>query len=419
MAGRPRFQMGQITVRGGSWVLRYRDYASGGGRKDRRLGLVADNPDIRESETGKAEVRFADKIAKCRAEINQGHTNNIGGLILADFIEQSYFPRLDWRMKVPAGNEMHIEPSTINSYRDIFKIYVRNSATAKIKLRDFTSRDGQRFQDSLSQELSHQTHLRIKNFVRGVFTWAIADGAYDGVNPMEAIKAGGWSKKSSAPSLAGLPGHERIRREKIRESNKHAYTLEEVADMLDKLTEPSRTLCAVAAFTGLTRSELRGLKWDDYDERNSVINVQRKVWAGDGNGMYIGATKTDAREAAVTVIPVLKKILKKYKQDSPRVGEGWMFRGEKLLRPLDLDNISRRDIPQHINGAWFGWHAFRRGLGTRLNEMGVDDKDIQLILRHADVSTTTAYYILPNIERAKAGMKKFGAMAQKKYGIKV
>jgi integrase len=418
MAGRPRFQLGQITVRGGSWVLRYRDYANGGGRKDCKLGLVADNPDLRESDTQKAEVRFADKIAKCRAEINQGHTNTAGGLTVAEFIEQSYFPRLDWRMKVPAGNEMHIEPSTINSYRDIFKVHVQGSAAGKIKLRDFTARDGQRFQDSLSQELSHQTHLRIKNFMRGVFTWAIADGAYDGINPMETAKAGGWSKKSSAPSLAGLPGNERIRREKIRASNEHAYTLEEVADMLDKLPEPARTVCAVAAFTGLTRSELRGLKWDDYDEKNSVINVQRKVWAG-GSGMHIGATKTDAREAAVTVIPALKKILAKYKQDSPNVGEGWIFRGEKLLRPLDLDNISRRDIPQHINGAWFGWHAFRRGLGTRLNEMGVDDKDIQLILRHADVSTTTAYYILPNIERAKAGMKKFGAMAQKKYGIKV
>jgi hypothetical protein len=26
-------------------------------------------------------------------------------------------------------------------------------------------------------------------------------------------------------------------------------------------------------------------------ERNSVIDVQRKVWAGGGNGMHIGATK--------------------------------------------------------------------------------------------------------------------------------
>jgi integrase len=123
-------------------------------------------------------------------------------------------------------------------------------------------------------------------------------------------------------------------------------------------------------------------------------------------------------EASVSVIPVLQKILAKYKQEFPKVGDGWMFRGEKLLRPLDLDNLSRRDIPEHINGAWFGWHAFRRGLGTRLNEMGVPDKDIQLILRHADISTTQAYYILPNFERAKAGMKKLGAVAQKRYGIK-
>jgi hypothetical protein len=30
--------------------------------------------------------------------------------------------------------------------------------------------------------------------------------------------------------------------------------------MLDKLPEPARTVCAVAEFTGLTRSELKGLK---------------------------------------------------------------------------------------------------------------------------------------------------------------
>jgi integrase len=76
-------------------------------------------------------------------------------------------------------------------------------------------------------------------------------------------------------------------------------------------------------------------------------------------------------------------------------------------------------IPQHINGAWFGWHAFRRGLGTRLNEAGVDDKEIQNILRHAGVSTTMAYYILPNRKRAEAGLKKLGQVAQRKYGIKV
>jgi len=51
--------------------------------------------------------------------------------------------------------------------------------------------------------------------------------------------------------------------------------------------------------------------------------------------------------------------------------------------------------------------------------MGVDDTEIQSILRHADISTSQAYYILPNIERAKAGLKKLGTVAQRKYGIKV
>jgi len=65
-------------------------------------------------------------------------------------------------------------------------------------------------------------------------------------------------------------------------------------------------------------------------------------------------TETEAREAGVFVVPLLQKILKKYKENLPAGVEGWIFRGEKSMRPLDLDNLSGRDIPQYINGAWFG-----------------------------------------------------------------
>jgi hypothetical protein len=40
------------------------------------------------------------------------------------------------------------------------------------------------------------------------------------------------------------------------------------------------------------------------------------------------------------------------------------------------------------------------------------------MLRHADVSTTQAYYILPHHERAQAGMKKLDKILRTKYGIK-
>ena len=42
---------------------------------------------------------------------------------------------------------------------------------------------------------------------------------------------------------------------------------------------------------------------------------------------------------------------------------------------------------------WRGWHAARRGLGSNLYALGVPEKVIQQILRHANVSTTATYYI--------------------------
>ena len=35
----------------------------------------------------------------------------------------------------------------------------------------------------------------------------------------------------------------------------------------------------------------------------------------------------------------------------------------------------------------------RRGIGSNLNRLGVDDSFIQKVLRHANVSTTQQYYI--------------------------
>ena len=258
--------------------------------------------------------------------------------------------------------------------------------------------------ESIPQNLSHKTHLRHKAFLSGVFTYALQKSVIFGTNPMDACTAGGQTK--------GRKAHELTPRElKIRASQKHAYTLEEVATMLDKLPEPARTVCAVSALTGFTRSELKGLKWGDYEK--GYIKIQRKIV-----GTEEGQPKTAAREEGVYLAPLLQKILAKYKQSFPPGPDGWMFRGEKLGRPLDLDNLSRRVIPQFINGAWFGWHAFRRGLGTRLNDIGVDDKNIQSILRHGQISTTQAFYILPNEERKVAGLKKFERTLREKYNIK-
>ena len=55
---------------------------------------------------------------------------------------------------------------------------------------------------------------------------------------------------------------------------------------------------------------------------------------------------------------------------------------------------------------WRGWHAFRRGLATNLNRLGVDDSVIQRILRHSNVAVTQACYIKTASEDARAAMQK-------------
>ncbi len=413
---RARNQEGQVAHKGPNWVLRvYEDRVVDGKVQRVRVPHIlcrySDHP-LKGTEKDLEFLRnkFADKIASLLNPVNKEHAITTGAITLGAFIEQSYWSRCEFRVNTPAGNELHMEPSTVEGYRDIYKRHIRPTPIAKMKLADFTPRDGQRFIESLDQNLSHQTHMRIKNFLSGVFSWAIVEGAFRHANnPMNELKAGGRTK--GGMNLEGMSDSEKLRKQKIAASNEHAYTLEEVAVMLDKLPEPARTICALSAFTGLSRSELWGLQWKDYD--GEKIDVRRKIVNN-----VVGAPKTEAREDSLYVVPMMRKLLAQYKKDFPQIGEGWVFRGVKG-GPLNLDNVSRRDIPQHINGAWFGWHAFRRGLGTRLNEASVDHKTIQSILRHADVSTTMAYYVQPDRAAGERGLRKLSDVLQRKYKIKV
>jgi hypothetical protein len=82
---------------------------------------------------------------------------------------------------------------------------------------------------------------------------------------------------------------------------------------------------------------------------------------------------------------------------------------ETILRDWGL---SKNGVPDHeferdkMLPEWHGWHAARRGLGTNLYRLGVPEKAIQAILRHANVSTTNTYYIKSAADDTRAAMAK-------------
>lgn len=77
--------------------------------------------------------------------------------------------------------------------------------------------------------------------------------------------------------------------------------------------------------------------------------------------------------------------------------------------PLHLDNLVRREIRPILEKAgikWEGWHAFRRGLATNLQRLGVPIKVAQLLLRQADFGTAANYYVKAVDADAKDAMRR-------------
>ena len=139
------------------------------------------------------------------------------------------------------------------------------------------------------------------------------------------------------------------------------------------------------------------------------------------NRVNVSDPKSRKSRASVPVIRQLDERLEMYRFREGNPDSGPIFRNSKG-NPLALTALATRVIVAALNRCeiykkseqahrgkaarkmeahvyrrdpslpeWHGWHAFRRGLGSNLYALGVSDKIIQRILRHANVSTTLAY----------------------------
>jgi integrase len=199
--------------------------------------------------------------------------------------------------------------------------------------------------------------------------------------------------------------------------------LEEVQSILSLLPEPAATAFAVAAFMGLRHGEIQGLLWENYHE--GEMQIARSIWNG-----HVTAPKTRKGCAPVPVIRQLAERLEIHRLRSGNPTAGPIF-ANSLGKPLSMNNLlkrailpaldrcqkCRRPITEHGKAdhqftrderypEWHGWHAARRGLGSNLYRLGVQDKVIQRILRHANVSTTATYYIKTVADDVKSAMTK-------------
>ena len=360
-------QKGQIKKVGNCWLLRYYEPVVEMGRTVKRQKTVKlnINPEARTDKAQAEAVRTAADLIL--APINARTATPESRQTLTTFLEHVYLPHVKEAKR----------PSTYVDYRRMW-LLCKNSING-IELRAVRTSDVDDILRAATsdKQRAHTTHRNLRNFLSGAFRFAIRRNMVSS-NPVR-----------DAEIPRGKPA-----------GPKAAYTLAEIQAMICVLPEPARTFVIVAALTGLRVSEIKGLRWEDF--QGNELHVQRSVWSG-----HLSDTKTLTSKAPVPVLPLLRKALVAHRKrtlDSP-----YIFAGPRAAKPLRIENLFKREIKTLLEEqgiVWKGWHAFRRGLGTNLHALGADAKTIQGILRHSQLSTTMNIYVQPVAKESHAAMKK-------------
>ncbi len=387
-------QQGSFKRNGKYWWFKYRQDALKNGvkvREDRQVKLCLIS-DYRPRQDGSAPDAVKAMAVRYLAPINAGEATPLSADKLATFLET-------FLAKGEGGRGRKLEGSTLRNYEDLFKIakpHLPNIELRQVRtphidklLRDIAEAD-----DAADGRRAHTTYRNLKNsFLNSAFKYATRQGLVD-VNPVRE---------------AAIP--------EGKETDTYAYTLEEFHQMIQALdaegedkNHTAEAALFVLMFTGLRMEELKGLRWEDYDAKQGILDIKRAVVDGE-----IKDVKTKSSKAPVPVVKtVAKKLAEHLKRNS---GDGFIFHGESK-EPLRFENLSRRDIIPVFEKKgieWHGFHAFRRGLSTELAAVGTPDAIADRITRHSpkDNDTRGKHYVkaqaLQVLENSRSWLEKVEA----------
>lgn len=354
-----RHQNGYVFRKKNRWYVRFYDYAM---RQDgtvvRKQKAQRIAPVCYDYRTKRSVMPL---VTEFLSTVNSNQLNPEGTQSLESFVEQTYLPFVSRQKR----------PSTYRGYRNIWKCYLKPRC-GQSRLRDFRTADGERLLSEIAKQhdLSRRSLIHIKNLMSGIFKHAKRLGAINGVNPMQDV---------SIPKARPC-------------AETHAYALQDILRLISVLPDPVSTIVATAAFTGLRKSEIRGLLWENF--REEALWITQSVWE-----RFVSEPKTERSKSVIPVIGPLAQRLEKHRQTRGGPISGFIFvsaRNGCEPGPVNLSSVFKRQIKPKLKEAkfeWHGWHAFRRGLATNLYQLGVPDKTIQAILRHSNLSTTMNSYV--------------------------
>lgn len=163
-----------------------------------------------------------------------------------------------------------------------------------------------------------------------------------------------------------------------------------ILEIIENSTKTGGALFAyILMYTGLRKSELLALRWEDVDLENRVIYVRRNLYYISKDAK-IKEPKTDAGKRTVGIVDKLAAVL-------PEPGCGYVFGGEKPLTDTQYKKMWREFLAEYglmdeDGKGRFTPHQLRHAFATTLFEAGVEEMDTKEIMGHASIQVTRDVY---------------------------
>lgn len=187
------------------------------------------------------------------------------------------------------------------------------------------------------------------------------------------------------------------------------YTVDEMLTLMEAFTDDPLDLpVQIAAYYGMRRSEVLGLKWDAVDFTQKTISIRHKVIEAEIDGKYIpigeDVLKTKSSFRTLPLIPEIEQRLLKEKEKQEMYRR--LFKKSYCRDYLDyicVDQTGKLLRPNYVT-EHFAWviekydlkkirfHDLRHTCASLLLSKGISMKQIQIWLGHSTFSTTADIY---------------------------
>ena len=165
----------------------------------------------------------------------------------------------------------------------------------------------------------------------------------------------------------------------------------------------------ISLYTGLRIGEVCGLKWEDIDFENKILNVRRTV-----QRVYLGKNEskitvtTPKSKKSVRKVPLSKVLIDKLKPLSNIYSKkDFVLTGtpDKCLEPL-VYRYTYKMILKNSNILYRKYHCIRHTFATRCIRVGMDIKSLSEVLGHSSIGITLSTYVHSSYEVKKKYIDK-------------